>query len=53
MAKMEPGVDEVIKHVTILRDAWAEMLQRGSHAVDAAILARSEQPPTASILRGP
>lgn len=30
MAKTEPGILEVIKHVTILRDAWAEMLQRGT-----------------------
>ena len=52
MAKTEPGVDEVIKHVTILRDAWSEMLQRGGNVVDAARLARSEQPPAAAILRG-
>jgi len=29
MTKTEPGINEVLKHVTVLRDSWAEMLQRG------------------------
>jgi len=30
MTKTEPGIVEVLQHVTVLRDAWAEMVQRGS-----------------------
>ena len=41
MNKTEPGIVEVLKHVTILRDAWAEMLQKGAGTVDTTILARS------------
>jgi len=44
MAKTEPGVLEVLKHITVLRDAWAEMLQRGASEPDLASLARLEQP---------
>jgi flagellar protein FliS len=44
MAKTEPGILEVLKHVTVLRDAWAEMLQRGASEPDLAALARVEQP---------
>lgn len=29
LTKTEAGIDEVIRHVTVLRDAWAEMLQKG------------------------
>ena len=29
MTKTQAGIDEVLKHVTVLRDAWSEMLQRG------------------------
>jgi len=29
MTKTEPGINEVLKHVTVLRDSWAEMLQKG------------------------
>ena len=36
MAKTEPGIIEVIKHVTALRDAWEEMVQRGVGEVDIA-----------------
>jgi flagellar secretion chaperone FliS len=32
MRKTEDGISEVFKHVTVLRDAWAEMLQRGGSA---------------------
>lgn len=41
MNKTEAGILEVLKHVTILRDAWAEMLQKGAGSVDTAMLARS------------
>jgi flagellar protein FliS len=30
VAKTIAGIDEVLKHVTVLRDAWAEMLQGGA-----------------------
>ena len=29
LTKTEDGIVEVLRHVTILRDAWAEMLQKG------------------------
>ena len=29
IAKAEDGILEVVKHVTVLRDSWAEMLQKG------------------------
>ena len=38
ISKTEPGIVEVIKHVTILRDAWSEMIQGGGN-VDGALLA--------------
>jgi flagellar protein FliS len=38
MAKTEPGIIEVIKHVTVLRDAWEEMVQRGASEVAIASL---------------
>jgi flagellar protein FliS len=44
MAKTDPGIIEVLKHVTVLRDAWAEMLQRGVSEPDIAALACVEQP---------
>ena len=44
LAKTEPGILEVIKHVTVLRDAWAEMLQRGAGAVDTTHLLRGNEP---------
>jgi flagellar protein FliS len=37
MTKTVPGIEEVLKHVMVLRDAWAEMLQKG--AVDPATAA--------------
>lgn len=42
MHKTQDGMDEVLKHVTILRDAWAEMLQQGAGTVDTTQLARSD-----------
>jgi len=42
VSKTEPGIQEVIKHVTVLRDAWAEMLQQGSGTADADALARAQ-----------
>jgi len=39
--KTEAGILEVLKHVTVLRDAWSEMLQKGAGTVDTTILARS------------
>jgi flagellar secretion chaperone FliS len=44
ISKTEPGIVEVIKHVTVLRDAWAEMLQQGGGAVDTSQLLRSGTP---------
>lgn len=44
LSKTEPGVLEVIKHVTVLRDAWAEMLQHGAVEVDTAHLVRGGEP---------
>jgi flagellar protein FliS len=41
MNKTEAGILEVLKHVTVLRDAWSEMLQKGAGTVDTAMLARS------------
>lgn len=41
MNKTETGILEVLKHVTVLRDAWAEMLQKGAGTVDTEMLARS------------
>ena len=45
VSKAEPGILEALKHVTVLRDAWAEMMQKGGGTVDTSLLARS-QPPT-------
>lgn len=42
VSKTEPGIQEVIKHVTVLRDAWAEMLQQGGGTGDADATARSQ-----------
>ena len=36
MTKTDPGILEVIKHVTVLRDAWAEMLQKTGSPGDPA-----------------
>jgi flagellar protein FliS len=44
MAKTEPGIVEVLKQVTVLRDAWAEMLQRGVSEPDIAASACVEPP---------
>ena len=44
MAKTEPGILEVLKHVAVLRDAWAEVLQRGASEVDVTHLPRLDQP---------
>ena len=53
MAKTEPGIVEVLKHVTVLRDAWEEMLQRGASEVDITHLARPEQPTPPSARQSP
>ena len=44
MHKTEKGIQEVLKHVTVLRDAWSEMLQRGANEVAITHLAHSEHP---------
>jgi len=41
MTKTEPGIVEVLKHVTVLRDAWAEMMQ---HGATPAVEERAAQP---------
>ena len=53
MAKTEPGIVEVLKHVTVLRDAWAEMLQRGTSEVDLTHISRPEQPEPPSARQSP
>jgi flagellar protein FliS len=53
MAKSEPGLLEVLKHVAVLRDAWAEMLQRGASEVDATHLARSDETTPLSARQSP
>ena len=50
---IEPGIVEVLKHVTELRDAWEEMLQRGASEVDITHLARPEQPTPPSARQSP
>jgi len=40
VSKTETGILEVIKHATVLRDAWAEMLQQGGGSADADAMAR-------------
>jgi len=44
MSKTEGGILEIIKHVTVLRDAWAEMLQRGAVEVNTSHLVRGSEP---------
>jgi flagellar protein FliS len=53
MAKTEPGILEVLKHVAVLRDAWAEMLQRGASEVDVTHLTRPDQPTPPSARQSP
>ncbi len=53
MAKAEPGIVEVLKHITVLRDAWAEMLQRGASEVDINRLPRAGQPEPPSVRLSP
>ena len=43
VAKTEPGILEVLKHAAVLRDAWAEMLQRGAGEVDTTHRPCAEQ----------
>ena len=44
MAKTEPGIIEVLKHVAILRDAWSEMLQLGGGTVNTALPQQGASP---------
>lgn len=53
IAKAEPPVVEVLKHVTVLRDAWAEMLQQGGGTVNTSLLNPAAQPSSAPPLRSP
>ena len=46
VSKTESGIQEVIKHITVLRDAWAEMLQQGSGTADADAAARAQSAAT-------
>jgi flagellar secretion chaperone FliS len=50
MTKTEPGLNEVLRQITVLRDAWGEMLQRGPDSLDTAQLARSSVAPKAASL---
>ncbi|SRR6266498_379634 len=45
VTKTEEGIKQVLKHTTVLRDAWAEMLQQGARAIDTAFLLRAQTPP--------
>lgn len=53
VTKTEPGIVEVSKHVTVLRDAWAEMLQRGTGGADNACLAQLDQPEGPAVRQSP
>lgn len=53
MSKVEPPILEVLKHVTVLRDAWSEMLQQGGGTVNTALLNPPGQPQAAPPLRSP
>ncbi len=53
IAKVEPPILEVLKHVTVLRDAWAEMLQQGGGTVDTSLLNSAARPAPAPPLRSP
>jgi|KBSSwiStaDraftv2_1062776.scaffolds.fasta_scaffold388641_2 flagellar protein FliS len=44
MTKTEPGIVEVLQHVTVLRDAWAELVQRGPGAVAPAVPGAERRP---------
>jgi flagellar protein FliS len=45
VAKSPEGIIEVIQRVTVLRDAWIEMLRQGDPASGTAFQARTETPP--------
>jgi flagellar protein FliS len=47
MTKTSPGIEEVLKHVRVLRDAWAEMLQRGTPP-QPSLTAHPVAPPSAA-----
>lgn len=49
MAKTEAGVVEVINRVTILRDAWNEMMQGGGSIAPGPASAASALPPPGAI----
>jgi flagellar protein FliS len=51
MTKTDVGILEVIKRVTVLRDAWSEMLQKGAAAKNAGNQGRFEIPSTGSTLK--
>ena len=53
LSKTEPAIVEVIKHVTVLRDSWSEMLQQGAGTVDTAQLLSSGVLDSASIRKSP
>lgn len=50
--KKEDGILEVIKHVTVLRDAWNEMMQRGG-SVGPTLAAGAVPSPSALAARSP
>ncbi len=53
MSKTEPGIIEVIKHVTVIRDAWAEMLNQGGGVVNTALINSSTTLPPGQPARSP
>ena len=40
MTKTETGLNEVLRQITVLRDAWCEMLERGLDSLETAQLAQ-------------
>ncbi len=46
MRKTLEGINEVLKQVTVLRDAWAQMLHKGGGTVDTAELVRADALPS-------
>ena len=52
ITKTEPGIVEVIRHVTVLRDAWSEMMQHGG-SVEPSRAAGAVAPLSAEAARRP
>lgn len=53
ISKTEPPILEVINRVTVLRDAWSEMLQQGGGTVNSALINQPGLPQAIAPLRNP